>query len=281
MLNLKEKGVGEPVVKAIIFDLDDTLLDDKRSIQEALRTTCELAAEKYDIDSVALEAKVRDIARERYMAYETYAFAKKIGINPFEGLWGTFDDHGEGFQTLHNIAPEYQFRVWKEALEAIGIKDDDFALELAKAFPEHRKKVPFVYADTYTVLEELKAHYELYMLTNGAPSLQRTKLALSPRLERYFTRVFISGDFGIGKPDPSIFTYVLERIGITTDDAIMVGDNLNTDILGANRVGMRNVWINRYGRKVADVLPSYEIENLTELIPLVDNISKGKACADL
>ncbi|WP_366480848.1 HAD family hydrolase [Ornithinibacillus hominis] len=270
-----------PVVKAIIFDLDDTLLDDKRSIQEAMRATCEQAAKKYDIDPEALEEKVRDIARERYMAYETYAFAKKIGINPFEGLWGTFDDPGEGFRALRNIAPEYQLRVWKEALEGLGIKDADLAQELAKAFPEHRKNVPYVYADTYTVLDELKDHYALYMLTNGAPSLQRTKLALSPRLEKYFTRVFISGDFGIGKPDPSIFKYVLDSIGITSDDAIMVGDNLNTDILGANRVGMRNVWINRNGLEEADVLPTYEIKNLTELIPLMNSISKGQACADV
>lgn len=270
-----------PVVKAIIFDLDDTLLDDKRSIQEAMRATCEQAAEKYDINPEALEAKVRDIARERYKAYETYAFAKKIGINPFEGLWGTFDDPFEEFQTLHHIAPEYQFHVWTKALQSIGIKDEEFARELAKAFPEHRKNVPFVYADAYAVLEALKANYELYMLTNGAPSLQRTKLALSPQLEQYVTRVFISGDFGIGKPDPSIFTYVLESIGITSDDAIMVGDNLNTDILGANRVGMRNVWINRNGLEATDILPTYEIKNLTELIPLMDSISKGKARADV
>lgn len=261
------------MVKAIIFDLDDTLLNDQKSINEAFKATCHLAAEKYQVNPVQMEETVREYARELYATYPTYDFIKKIGINALEGLWGIFNDPGEDFQALHKIAPMYQLAVWKKGLEAMGIDDENFALTLAKAFPANRKKYNQVFDDTYAVLEELKGNYFLFMLTNGAPSLQNTKLELSPKLKTYFDRVFISGEFGIGKPDPSIFQHVLESIGLTKDDAIMVGDNLNTDILGANRIGMKNVWINRGGKKATEIQPTYEIRSLKEIIPTVKKSS--------
>lgn len=65
----------------------------------------------------------------------------------------------------------------------------------------------------------------------------------------------------------------MEKVGITADEAIMVGDNLNTDILGSSRVGMRNVWINRENH-IADgaVIPSYEVDSLTALMELVNKL---------
>jgi putative hydrolase of the HAD superfamily len=260
------------MLKGIIFDLDDTLLNDKKSIKEAFHATVELAVQKYSIDGDLLEEKVREYARKQYATYATYDFTQKIGINPFEGLWGTFDDLGEEFQALHQIAPEYQQITWGKGLEALGIRDDDLANKLAKAFPEYRKQHPFVFEDTFTVLDQLKDNYQLVMLTNGSPSLQKTKLELTPELHAYFDRVFISGDFGIGKPDPSLFNYLLEETGLTISNSIMVGDNLNTDILGANRVGMKSVWINRGNQKAKGIQPTYEIEKLAELIPIINSL---------
>lgn len=257
------------MVKAIIFDLDDTLLNDKRSINEAFKATCQLAAEKYDIDPELMEKTVREYARELYATYPTYDFIKKIGINAFEGLWGTFNDPGEGFQSLHNIAPKYQLVVWKKGLQSMGIDDENFALTLANAFRANREKFNWVFDDTYEVLDELKGNYPLFLLTNGAPSLQKTKLALTPKLQSYFDKIFISGEFGIGKPDSSIFNHVLGNIGLSIEDAMMVGDNLNTDILGATRIGMKNVWINREGVEATEILPTYEIKELKELVSLV------------
>ena len=72
-----------------------------------------------------------------------------------------------------------------------------------------------------------------------------------------------SGAFGIGKPDASIFQHVLAESGVTADEAMMVGDNLMTDILGASRVGMRSVWINREKKLPSEeVVPTYEIDHL-------------------
>jgi putative hydrolase of the HAD superfamily len=97
---------------------------------------------------------------------------------------------------------------------------------------------------------------------------------LTPEIRPYFDHVIISGDFGKGKPDPSLFEYMMKKAGITPDEGIMVGDNLNTDILGSSRVGMRNVWINRENKpKNPDIVPTYEVTSLTEFLQLLEKIS--------
>lgn len=78
------------MIKAILFDLDDTLLWDQKSVKEAFSATCLVAAEKYDIDSEVLENAVREEARVLYSSYETYPFTQMIGINPLKVYGETF-----------------------------------------------------------------------------------------------------------------------------------------------------------------------------------------------
>ena len=264
------------LVTTIIFDLDDTLLWDKKSIQTAFDKTCAYAATKYDaLEPEAFEEAARAIAREIYQEYETYDNTVKIGINPFEGLWGIFNDEGEMFQKMFQLMPDYQQRVWTLALKEFNIDDAAFGEELAKRFREERLQAPTLYKDTFDVLDTFKEKgYRMIMLTNGSPSLQNTKLELTPELVPYFEHIVISGDFGIGKPDASIFEHVLEIADITADEALMVGDNLMTDILGSSRVNMRNVWINRDDAEMtAEVAPTYEVKSLTELVTLVESLA--------
>lgn len=260
-------------IETIIFDLDDTLLDDQKSVKTAFEKTCEYATTKYNIEPTKLEETVREAARTLYQSYETYDYTVMIGINPFEGLWGTFDDPTPQFQKMKEIVPSYRAEAWTNGLKALGIEDAKFGQELGERFVAERKVSPFLYEDTFTVLDELKGKYQLVLLTNGAPSLQNLKLEITPKLVPYFDHIVISGDFGKGKPDASIFQYVMEKAGVTKDNSIMVGDNLMTDILGSNRVGMRNVWINRENKQQnPDVPPTYEVKSLTELLALVKTI---------
>lgn len=257
------------MVKAIIFDLDDTLLWDERSVGEAFQKTSAIAKEKYEVDPQLLEEKVRDHAQRLYATYDTYSFTKNIGINPCEGLWGEFDDEGEFFQKLKKIAPEYQKDAWTNGLKELGIDDPAFGQQLAETFPKKRKESAFVYEETFEVLDELKGNYKLAILTNGAPSLQQTKLDITPELIPYFDHITISGQFGSGKPDPAIFTYVLQHLDVKADEALMVGDNLMTDILGASRIGIPSVWINHHDKEINDVKPTYEIARLRDLLDLL------------
>jgi putative hydrolase of the HAD superfamily len=257
------------MIKAIFFDLDDTLLWDQKSVKKAFFATCKVAEERFGIDVSQLEEAVRGSARLLYSSYETFEFTQMIGINPFEGLWGNFLDEHEDFKKLKEIVPSYRREAWTLGLKKLGVDDPDFGTELGEQFPLERKKAPFVYTETFEVLDKLKDHYQLILITNGSHDLQHTKLSLTPELIPYFDHIVISGDFGKGKPDPSIFEHALSRVSYQKEEVLMVGDNLMTDILGANRAGIKSVWINRYQKERNEIIPTYEIQHLEELFTIL------------
>lgn len=263
------------LIKTIVFDLDDTLLWDEKSVKDAFVKTCEIAAERYDVNPMELEKSVRENARRIYASYPTYEFTKTIGINPFEGLWAEFPEQTGEFPELHKIVFEYRKNSWTSGLKNLGIDDEAFGEELGETFPKMRRKTAALYDDTLELLDTLKDKYELLLLTNGSPALQNIKLDLTPELVGYFEEIVISGDFGKGKPDQSIFEHILQLTEANSNEVLMVGDNLNTDILGAFRTGIPSVWINRKEANTEQVKPNYEIKNLMELLPLLDELNKN------
>ncbi|WP_048718144.1 HAD family hydrolase, partial [Bacillus sp. 522_BSPC] len=80
----------------------------------------------------------------------------------------------------------------------------------------------------------------------------------------------ISGDFGKGKPDPSIFEHAVSLLGVDKSECLMVGDNLMTDIKGANKTGIKSVWINREHVEKKEIQPTYEIHDLHDLLPILN-----------
>lgn len=261
-------------IQAVLFDLDDTLLWDDRSVREAFQATCEEAAKHYAVEPAVLEEAVRKEARALYESYETFPFTKMIGINPFEGLWANFTaGENENFRKLQKLAPTYRTESWTRGLKALGIDDPELGYRLGELFPAERRNRPIVYEETFEVLKQLKEKYKLLLLTNGSPDLQNEKLAGVPDLAPYFDHIIISGNFGEGKPAVSIFNHAMELLGITADQGVMIGDKLTTDILGSGRVGMRNMWINRHDLSRTDeIVPSYEIKSLREIQGIIDSI---------
>jgi len=264
------------MIKAIFFDLDDTLLWDQKSVEEAFLATCLVAKQKYGIDPSALEEAVREEAKKLYFSYDTFEFTNMIGINPFEGLWGNFLEKEVNFQKIREIVPTYRSEAWTKGLKRIGINDSSFGRELGELFPIERRKTPIVYEDTFEVLNALNDQYKLLLLTNGSPDLQNTKLNITPGLIPYFDHIIISGNFGKGKPHPSIFEHALNQLSVNKDEVLMVGDNLMTDILGANQVGIKSVWINRHDKKRNEVIPTYEISNLNELFTILESLKENR-----
>lgn len=263
------------MIKALFFDLDDTLLWDKKSVKEAFVATCKVAHERFGINVDDLEHAVREEARALYASYETYPYTQMIGINPFEGLWGNFFDEQEEFKKLSKIAPSYRCEAWTRGLKKMGVDDPDFGCELGELFQKERKNLPFVYDDTYSTLKKLKNDYELVLLTNGSPDLQNTKLRMSSEIIPYFSHIVISGDFGKGKPDPSIFEHALSLASVKKEEVLMVGDNLMTDILGANRTGIKSAWVNRHNfENNSDADPTYEIYRLEELFGILERFQE-------
>jgi putative hydrolase of the HAD superfamily len=265
-------------IKAVLFDLDDTLLWDDRSINEAFSATAQLAADKYGFDAVSFEETVRNEARALYATFETFEFTKMIGINPFEGLWGNFRKGEQNeFRMMEQLAPNYRRESWSRALRAFGVEDDAFGQLLGETFAAERRKRPYVYEETFQILKELKEmQLKLLLLTNGSPDLQQEKIDGVPEIAGYFDHVVISGVFGEGKPAVSIFQYAADLLGILPNEGLMVGDKLTTDILGSNRLGMPNAWVNRHGLQATDIQPTFEVSNLLDLHAILDQLNEHK-----
>lgn len=261
------------MLKAIMFDLDDTLLWDEKSIEKAFEATCKIATDKYNIEPEQLEASVRSAAEAPYRTNDTYEFVSNIGIGTFESFWGEFTDEGKEFEKLRNMQADYRMTAWSEGLKALGIDDKELASELATTFPNERRKHIYLYEETLEVLNQLKDNYKLLMLTNGAPSLQHEKLSLSPELSPYFDHIVISGEFGEGKPEPAIFEHSINLLEVDKNETIMVGNNPNSDILGATRTGIDSIWINHHNETIEDVTPTYEVKRLKDIIRIIKSRS--------
>mgnify|MGYP001171421384 FL=1 len=261
-------------IRAVLFDLDDTLLWDERSVAETFAAVCAEAARRCGVDPEALESAVRREAKDLYASFETYPFTQMIGINPFEGLWADFrEGEHEQFRKLEQLAPYYRKQSWTRALRTLGVDDEELGEFLGDMFHDERRRRPIVYDDTFETLDRLKGSYKLLLLTNGAPDLQREKLNGVPQLETYFDHIVISGNFGQGKPAPALFRHAMDLLGIRPEEGIMVGDKLTTDILGANQAGMPSVWINRHGvARSEDIVPRFEIRRLSEIPTVIDRL---------
>ena len=169
---------------------------------------------------------------------------------------------------------EFRQRSWYAGLKDLDVEDQELAAELAETFPAERMKHVYLYEETIDVLEKLKNNFKLLMLTNGSPDLQQTKLSLSPELKDYFDHIVISGDFGSGKPSVELFNYALSLLQVEKSEVIMVGDNPLTDILGASKFGIDSIWINHKTRAQSDVIPTFEIDRLREIMPIIKSLSK-------
>lgn len=261
-------------ITAVLFDLDDTLLWDERSVEEAFKVTAEAGAAAAGVDAKELLNAVREEARSLYASYDTFAFTQMIGINPFEGLWANFTAGTQPeFRKLQELAPIYRKESWRRGLARVGVENESLAETLAERFAAERRSRPYVYEETFDVLKELQGKVKLLLLTNGSPDLQQEKLDGVPELIPYFDHIVISGDFGKGKPDVSIFQHALELLGAKPGEAVMVGDKLTTDIKGGNAAGLHTVWINRVDRpKDPAIVPEYEIKHLSELHAILSTL---------
>jgi putative hydrolase of the HAD superfamily len=95
-----------------------------------------------------------------------------------------------------------------------------------------------------TLLDTLATRYKLGLITNGPSSTQRAKI-IQFDLARWFSVLVVSEEFGVAKPDPAIFLHVANELASDPADCVMIGDNPDADIRGAQAAGMRSVWIQR------------------------------------
>ncbi len=132
--------------------------------------------------------------------------------------------------------------------------------------------------DTIPMLETLREQgYRIGLISNAADDKDVQTLVDVRGLREFFDVVIVSAGVGIRKPSAEIFRMALEHWGANPDQAVMIGDTLNADVLGAQNVGMSSVWITRRGMRpdnleIQDVVkPDASIGTLSELPGLLSS----------
>ena len=117
------------------------------------------------------------------------------------------------------------------------------------------------------VLESLHKRYDLAVISNAMSNVPRQAIKRS-ELEWCLDAVVISRDLGIRKPNPEIFRFTLENLGIESHEAIHVGDSLEDDVQGAKNAGMKAIWIKGPGEEII-TQPDQTIRSIEELTSLL------------
>jgi putative hydrolase of the HAD superfamily len=262
-------------LKALLFDLDNTLVPEMANYKLAFEAACRDSARRHSFDLEEFRSAVFRSADALWQGSETFAYCAALGIGSPTSLLSDFPGERTEFARLRDWAPGYRERCWTGALRPL-VKDGlvgDLAAELDTAFRVHLRSHCPPYDDVIAVLQQVAPSYSLAVLTNGPGDVQRAKLRASG-LERFFPVTVASGDVGFGKPDPRIFTTALDRLGLRPNEAIAIGDSLERDVVGAHNAGLRCVWLNREHRAPPDtMIPDHEIVSLSEIPALLARVA--------
>lgn len=222
-------------IKALIFDLDDTLWPLRPLIMHAETTLYAWLIEQ--VPDIAIQHNI-DSLRERRMAI--------IPTNPRFNydLWAL------RHAALLQVLDEHQ-------------ADRTLADEGMQIFAHARNQVS-MFEDVRHTLALLRQEYALATISNGFADLQA--IGLAP----HFLFSLAAHEFGCAKPDPRIFEEALERLQVPAHEVMYIGDDLLLDVQGAQAVGMRAAWMNRHKINLEesphpDVKPDLIIHDLHQL----------------
>lgn len=228
-------------VRAVLFDLDNTLLLEDEATDRAYLAAAQSLPGP---DPARLARAASRLAEEIFRSAAAFAYADAIGVSGGEAMWGAFAGEGDGLRALREYAPRFRVEVWDAALRDVGIRSEALARDLAEAFVRARTAGQLEDPVAAEVLDLLRGRYRLALVTNGAPDVQRAKLA-GTDLARRFEVIVISGELGVGKPRPEPVLAALTALGVAAGDAVMVGDSLARDIVAARAAGVYAVWLDR------------------------------------
>lgn len=219
----------------IFFDLDDTILDTKncnKKIYEKIRADLNV-----DMDADLFRKKLRTSLRPRMIKYFEFQYNETIGIDPLDFLLMETpyeEDHMELFKEA----------VWNDLKHIFkGVSKDEFYKTVLKRQHDYTDAIPGM----IELLTDLSKKHKLGIVTNGLSEIQHKKVD-TLGIRHLFKDVFVSGDFGYGKPDPKFYAHVIYKSGCDKENSIMIGDNPQGDVMGAISAGMKAIYFN--GREV-------------------------------
>jgi putative hydrolase of the HAD superfamily len=229
--------------RAVLVDLDDTILDDSSCVEGCWTDACTEADLSLNIDLVRQTIRQyadvwwREPARNRQGRLDLRAATRTIVTDVFrENAWGT---------------------------EAV-------AVAIAERYRDLREERARLFPGALQTLEQMRASgVVLGMMTNGSASGQRAKIerfGLAP----YFGHIVIEGELGFGKPDRRVFETLLSALGVRAEEAWAVGDNLEFDVLAPMRLGLHGIWVDAAGRGCdgRDEKPHRTVASFSEIASL-------------
>ena len=224
--------------KHIFFDLDNTLWDFDKSSMLAF----EKVFEQFDLINYGIPN-----AMEFHKIYFVYN----------NQLWEQYRQGKIDKEFLKNE----RFRL---PLKDYGIYDEKLAHELGENYTELAATTVALVPNTMEVLTYLKEKdYKIHLITNGFLEVQSIKMKASG-LDKMIDESFVSEVVGFKKPDHRIFHHAMKEVGGTTENCVMIGDDLSVDILPAKEIGMPHIYFNRKQIPHNEILDC-EIKDLIEI----------------
>ena len=225
--------------KHIFFDLDHTLWDFEKNSTETL-------AEIY---------RAFCLKEEGIPTFEDFL---EIYIPVNTELWGRYREGKVTKQELRTTR-------FKQTLQTFSIEKEQLAEEIGRYYIEHSPRKTNVFPGVYELLGYLGKKYALHIITNGFEEVQFTKMEHS-KLDVHFSQVITSEKAGYKKPSPEIFLHAFELTNSGPEEAIMVGDSYEADIVGAKSVGMDQVFFNTKKEVIHENYQvTHEIHQLSDL----------------
>lgn len=228
------------MIKNILFDLDDTLLDFHLAEKMALIKTLR-----------RLNIEPKDEMLKRYselnLAQWKLLEQKKLTLDEV-------------------MVRRYELLFDEYNIEACAVNATQY-------YENQLAKGHFFIDGAEKLLNDLFYNYRLHLASNGSVKVQEGRIK-SAGIEKYFDNIFISQRVGFDKPCLNFFEYCFLKIpDFKKSETLIMGDSLTSDIAGGNNAGITTVWFNRNRTKNrSDVIPDYEIANLLDLVPLLKSI---------
>lgn len=156
-------------------------------------------------------------------------------------------------------------------------KTDSFAVRAAAIYygaeiPRWYGELEKLYPDTKMILEILSKKYKLGVIANQ--SLGTKERLDNWNIGKYFDVVVASAEAGCAKPDLKIFNLALEQAGCKPNDAVMIGDRLDNDIVPAKQIGMKTVWVRQGFAKYQIICneseqPDFIIDSISDILDIL------------
>ncbi|MBN2738490.1 MAG: HAD family hydrolase [Spirochaetales bacterium] len=260
-------------LKAIILDLDDTLMIEEESAIFCMAKTIATYTNWDDKRSYDAVETLRALAKQRWHGLSVHRVAEKLHISSWEALWADFDASEPYSHVFVPIQEEYQLGVWQDFFYAFNLDARELAGKAMMCNKKLRKDRHILFSDALGFLENLYPRFPLALVTNGAAETQWCKINGSS-IAAYFQTILIAGELGFGKPDPEIYHLACRELGMAPKHCLMVGNSLANDVMGAMEAGMRAIWVKRgHQHRVDKNLGAYwECSDLKEVWGIIKGL---------